>query len=284
MILDIYPGVTFQDCRIILLLLFRGTVILFHSCTIFIFQPIMDNVFQFLCILSNIMLLRIAIPMSQMVSSLCLWHHFLNGCSVCSVKKSIWFLCWHFGDGVFISERPWSTTFPSPALACCLLCTWVFFTHYHPFLQCSLSQFPIMFFSILSTFTWNVKKMYLIDEIIFFSIKLFRARIQFSGSESTLQYHMLAFIYILHLMNHVVHRDCESVYVLIFSFQLCLLKETPWILHLHSCELQFTWGSSSVDCRNWTESSVLNMLRSNKKMEKWMVSVELQRLSEGGKG
>jgi hypothetical protein len=45
MILDIYPGVTRQDCKIIPLLLFRGAVILFHSCTIFIFQPIMDNGF-----------------------------------------------------------------------------------------------------------------------------------------------------------------------------------------------------------------------------------------------
>lgn len=155
MILDIYPGVTFQDCRIILLLLFRGTVILFHSCTIFIFQPIMDNGFQFLCILSNIMLLRIAIPMSQMVSFLCLWHHFLNGCSVCSVKKSIWFLCWHFGDGVFISERPWSTTFPPPALACCLLCTWVFF---HPLPSLSpMFPLPVPHYVLQYPFYFHVK-------------------------------------------------------------------------------------------------------------------------------
>lgn len=72
MTLDVYPGVTSQDCGIILLLLFRGTAILFHSCTVFIFQPIMNNGFQFLCILSNITLLRIAILMSQMLSFLCL--------------------------------------------------------------------------------------------------------------------------------------------------------------------------------------------------------------------
>lgn len=45
MILDIYPGVKFQDYRIILLLLFRGTAILFQSSTIFAFQTIINKGF-----------------------------------------------------------------------------------------------------------------------------------------------------------------------------------------------------------------------------------------------
>lgn len=155
MILDIYPGVTFQDFRIILLLLFRGTVILFHSCTIFIFQPIMDNVFQFLCILSNIMLLRIAIPMSQMVSSLCLWHHFLNGCSVCSVKKSIWFLCWHFGDGGLYLRKALKHNLPTSS-SCVLFIMYLGLFHPLPSLS-PMFPLPVPHYVLQYPFYFHVK-------------------------------------------------------------------------------------------------------------------------------
>lgn len=59
----------------------------------------------------------------------------------------------------------------------------------------------------------------LIGEIIFFlNWKPFWGWIQFSGLASALYYPMLAFIYILHLMNPPVTRNCESIYVLIFNF------------------------------------------------------------------
>lgn len=169
--------------------------------------------------------------MSQMVSSLCLWHHFLNGCwqylfecmliVFCMFCEEIYliplltFCIW----GLSLSKKALKSQPSQPHLLHAVYYIVGFFLH----IIISFSHAPSHHYNLQHPFYFHVKCIVnvlgeVIDEIIFILIQPLWGGIQSSGLASVLQYHMLPFIYILHLMNHAVCRDRESIYVLIFHF------------------------------------------------------------------
>ena len=149
----------------------------------------MDKSFRFLCILNNPLFLRVDTIMSPMVSSLCLWSHFLSGSwwllfscmlisPLCSMKKYIWFFCSQFRGRVFlcILRRPWTHNLPTATSEVLFIIYLIFFIHYHPFLPCS--SLPVPSYVFQSPFYFHVKGIgnvlgELIGKIFFPSIKPF---------------------------------------------------------------------------------------------------------------